>query len=310
MMKKIPVWIDCDTGVDDAVALLVAHRQPVLEIVGISTVAGNVALDKTTRNTLKICDLMDADYPVYPGAAQPWIRPYADASAFHGADGLGGAELPESSRSPEKEAAWDALFCAAEQYEGSLVLVVTGPMTNAATALAKYPRLRDLLSHIVLMGGAAVGGNRTPCAEYNIYADPDAAQAVFRSGVPVVMCGLDVTHKAYVTPEEIEEICRTSTPVTRFFRDATAHAAEFNMRDGNAGLCLHDVCPLLFLSNPELFRGEAAGVYVETQSELTRGKTVTDLYSDHQFETKNAFVVLDIDRPHFLQIVSAALRSY
>ena len=120
----------------------------------------------------------------------------------------------------------------------------------------------------------------------------------------------DVASLAAAEPEEIEEICRTSTPVTRFFRDATAHAAEFNMRDSNAGLCLHDVCPLLFLSNPELFRGEAAGVYVETQSELTRGKTVTDLYSDHQFETKNAFVVLDIDRPRFLQIVSAALRSY
>ena len=156
MMKKIPVWIDCDTGVDDAVALLVAHRQPALEIGGISTVAGNVALDKTTRNTLKICDLMGADYPVYPGAAQPWIRPYADASAFHGADGLGGAELPEPSRSSEKEAAWDALLRAAERYEGRLELVVTGPMTNAATALAKYPQLKELLAHIVIMGGAAV----------------------------------------------------------------------------------------------------------------------------------------------------------
>ncbi len=309
-MNTIPVWIDCDTGVDDAVALLVAHRRQALKIVGISTVAGNVPLEKTTRNTLKLCDLMGADYPVFPGAAQPWIRPYADAAAFHGADGLGGAELPEPSRNAEQEAAWDAIFRAADQYEGRLVLVVTGPMTNAATALAKYPRLKELLSRIVIMGGAAVGGNRTPCAEYNIYADPDAAQAVFRSGVPVVMCGLDVTQKAYVTPEEIEEISRVSTPATRFFRTATAQAAQLNLRDGNAGLCLHDVCPLLYLSDPELFRGEEAGVYVETQSELTRGKTVTDLYSDHQFETKNAFVVLDIDRPRFLQIVSDALRSY
>lgn len=309
-MNPLPIWIDCDTGTDDAVALLVAHRLLTLEIVGISTVAGNVALDKTTRNTLKICDLMGADYPVYPGAAQPWIRPYADASAFHGADGLGGAVLPEPSRSAEQEAAWDALYRAAQQHPGRLELVVTGPMTNAATALAKYPQLKALLARIVLMGGAATGGNRTPCAEYNIYADPDAAQAVFRSGVPIVMCGLDVTHKAYLTPQEIEEICRESTPVTRFFHDATAHAAQLNMRDGNAGLCLHDVCPLLYLSNPELFQAEAAGVYVETQSELTRGKTVTDLYSDHQFESRNALVVLDIDRIRFLQIVSEALRSY
>ena len=186
-MAKIPVWIDCDTGVDDAVALLVAHRLEALEIVGLSTVAGNVALDKTTRNTLAVCDLAGADYPVHPGAAKPWLQAYADASAFHGADGLGGASLPAPKRSAEKTPMWDALFDAAQRHPGTLTLVATGPLTNVATALAKYPQLTSLLARIALMGGAAVGGNRTPCAEYNIFADPDAAQAVFRSGVPLVM---------------------------------------------------------------------------------------------------------------------------
>lgn len=309
-MAKIPVWIDCDTGVDDAVALLVAHRLEALEIVGLSTVAGNVALDKTTRNTLAVCDLAGADYPVHPGAAKPWLQAYADASAFHGADGLGGASLPAPKRSAEKTPMWDALFDAAQRHPGTLTLVATGPLTNAATALAKYPQLTSLLTRIVLMGGAAVGGNRTPCAEYNIFADPDAAQAVFRSGVPLVMCGLDVTHQAYLTPAELDALCEKDTAVTRFVRAATAGALHFNMSAGLGGLCLHDVCPLLYLAQPELFGGEMAGVFVETRGALTRGKTVTDLYSDHQFDTKNALVLLTLDRARFVEQVVRTLHAY
>lgn len=309
-MAKIPVWIDCDTGVDDAVALLVAHRLEALEIVGLSTVAGNVALDKTTRNTLAVCDLADADYPVHPGAAKPWLQAYADASAFHGADGLGGASLPAPKRSAEKTPMWDALFDAAQRHPGTLTLVATGPLTNVATALAKYPQLTSLLTRIVLMGGAAVGGNRTPCAEYNIFADPDAAQAVFRSGVPLVMCGLDVTHQAYLTPAELDALCEKDTAVTRFVRAATAGALRFNMSAGLGGLCLHDVCPLLYLAQPELFGGEMAGVFVETRGALTRGKTVTDLYSDHQFDTKNALVLLTLDRARFVEQVVRTLHAY
>ena len=309
-MSRIPVWIDCDTGVDDAAALLTAHRLDALEIVGISTVAGNVPLDRTTRNTLKVCELMGADYPVFPGAERPWRRPYQDASEVHGADGLGGAALPEPKRAAQEQTAWDALFRAAEAYAGRLEVVTIGPLTNLATALIKYPQLAKRIHRILMMGGAAVGGNRTPCAEFNIYADPDAEQAVFRSGIPIVMCGLDVTHQAYLTAEEIEALTRQETAVTRFFLASTRRALELNLAAGQPGLCLHDVCPLLYLARPELFEGRQAGVYVETRGELTRGKTVTDLYSDHQFETKNAFVVLKIDRARLLEIVSAALRSY
>lgn len=308
-MKRIPVWIDCDTGLDDAAALLVANRMENLEILGLSTVSGNVALEKTTRNTLKICDLMGADYPVHPGAARPWLREYRDASLFHGADGLGGAALPEPSRKPEAETAWDAIYRAALARPGELALIVTGPLTNAATAIAKYPRLRGLLSHILIMGGAAVGGNCTPCAEYNIYTDPDAAQAVFRSGIPIVLCPLDVTEKAFVTPEDMAEIAKKDSAVTRFFCGATRKAMQLNLRY-SGGLCLHDVCPVLYLVHPELFSGEEAGVYVETRGALTLGKTVTDLYSDHQFEEKNAFVVLDVDRKRFVQTVLDALWAY
>ena len=281
-----------------------------LEIVGLSTVAGNVALDKTTRNTLAVCDLAGADYPVHPGAAKPWLQAYADASAFHGADGLGGAVLPAPERSAEKSPMWDALFDAAQRHPGTLTLVATGPLTNVATALAKYPQLTSLLARIALMGGAAVGGNRTPCAEYNIFADPDAAQAVFRSGVPLVMCGLDVTHQAYLTPAELDALCEKDTAVTRFVRAATAGALRFNMSAGLGGLCLHDVCPVLYLTHPELFTGRQAGVHVETRGTVTYAKTVTDLDSDAKFPERNVFVVLGVDRAGFAAHITEALSSY
>lgn len=309
-MSNIPVWIDFDTGVDDSGALLLANRLEALEIVGISAVAGNVELEKTTRNALKICDLMGANYPVYPGASQPWRYPHQNAYMFHGEDGLGGAVLPEPSRGPEKEAAWDALFHAAKVWGGKLEVVAVGPLTNIATALVKYPQLKELIHRILIMGGAAVGGNTTPAAEFNIYADPDAAQTVFRSGVPVVMCGLDVTLQAYLTREEIAQIGAYNTPVTRYFHDACQRALNICTGIGLPGISIHDACPLLYLAKPEIFEGEEAGVYVETQAVLTRGKTVTDLYSDHQFEKKNTLVLLKIDRNAFVRIMMDALRSY
>lgn len=309
-MSKVPIWFDCDTGVDDAAALLLANYLDELEILGISTLSGNVPLEKTTINTLKICDLMGKKYPVYKGAEQPWIRPYEDASEFHGKDGLGGAVLPEPSYEAEQEQAWDALYRVAKEQNGELQVVAVGPMTNIATAISKYPELTKLIKCLLIMGGAAVGGNCTPCAEFNIYTDPHAAQAVFRSGIPVVMCGLDVTLKAYVTPEDVEEIAAHNTPVTRFFKESTANALNRCVGLGLPGISMHDSCPILYIVHPEMFKGEEAGVYVETQAELTLGKTVTDLYSDHQFEEKNTIVVLDVDRAAMLNLLKTALYSY
>lgn len=309
-MKKIPVWIDCDTGIDDSLALLVANRMEALEIVGISTVSGNVHLSKTTPNTIKICDLMGADYPVYPGADKPVLRPYQDAGEFHGADGLGGAELPEPSREAEKLPMWDALYEAAKKYEGELCLVTVGPMTNFAIALSKYPQLVKLLKLHAFMGGATKGGNCSPCAEFNIYADPEAAQIVCRSGIKMVMCPLDVTHQAILTEEFLDELASHGTPVTRFVRSSSERGLRRNVAAGLGGIAQHDVCPVLYLAHPEIFEGEEAGVYVETQGELTLGKTVTDLYSDKQFDRHNALILLKLDHPAFTRIVGEALLSY
>ena len=306
-MAKLPIWIDCDPGVDDAAALLLAHWQEETEIVGISTVSGNAYVDQTTENALKLCDLMGASYPVYRGAEKPLLRPYHDGAEFHGKNGLGGAELPEPSRAAERLPAWDGLYEAAKRYEGSLELVTLGPLTNIAIALGKHPDLKEKLHRIVMMGGSATRGNRTPSAEYNIYADPEAAQAVFRSGIQIVMCGLEVTEQAQLTPEEIDAVGEKDTPVTRFFHTAVQDILKKDMERGRPGWCVHDACPIAYLAHPELFSAKEAGVFVETQAELTLGKTVTDLYSDKKFGIKNALVVLEVNRPAFAQLLTTAV---
>ena len=309
-MSKIPVWFDTDLGVDDAVALLVLLRLPQLELKGISAVAGNAELHHTFENARNVCHLAGTSIPVYPGAERPMFVPLHTAPLVHGKNGVGEVELPSSPAAVETKPAWDALYEAAEAAGGELEVLAVGPLTNLAIALGKYPRLKTLLKRILIMGGAAKGGNVTPAAEFNIYGDPHAAQAVFRSGVPLVMCGLDVTMEAYLTPEEVDEIGEHGTPVCRFVRESNQLALNFFERVGGPGLCCHDTCPVLFLACPELFSGEPAGVYVETRGTLTLGKTVTDLWSDKQFPSQIAFVVLDVDRDRFAAKVRELLLEY
>lgn len=183
-MAEHRIWFDCDTGVDDAIALLTAHRQPGLEIVGLSTVAGNVTLGHTTENTLKICGLMGADYPVYPGAPGPLRREREDASSFHGADGLGGAVLPAPRRAPEQTPAWDALYEAAARMPGRADARGDRPADERGHRADGPPSPPVPAARHRPHGGAAVGGNRTPCSEFNIHADPDAAEIVFSFGIP------------------------------------------------------------------------------------------------------------------------------
>lgn len=309
-MNKIPIWFDTDLGVDDAVALLSIGKLPQLELLGISAVAGNAELHHTFENARNVCRLADLNVPVYPGAEHPLFVPLRTAPLVHGENGVGEVELSPSEAPRETNLAWDALYKAAKAARGELQVIAVGPLTNLATALGKYPDLKTLLKRILLMGGAAQGGNVTPAAEFNIYGDPHAAQMVFKSGVPVVMCGLDVTLKAYLTPEEVDEIGSHDTPVCRFVHQSNQLALAFNERISAPGLCCHDTCPVLFLACPELFSGEEAGVYVETRGEVTLGKTVTDLWSDKQFADRHVFVVLDVDREKFIAKVRELLLSY
>ncbi len=304
-MTRQPFFMDCDTGVDDALALLLAGRLPDWWLVGVSTVAGNVQLCHTFENTRRVLALMGlSDVPVYKGAKAPLLREYVDGAHIHGENGMGGIELPASAAPVETLPAWDALYAAAVAADGELTLVPTGPLTNVAIALAKYPDLAARLKRIVLMGGSSTFGNRTPAAEYNIYADPEAAELVLKSGVQTVLCGLDVTTKAYLTDEELDALAACGSKEARFFRDACVFGKRFAARFGFAGMLLHDPCPVLYLQYPKLFRGKACGVRVETRSALCRGKTVTDLWSDSSFSEQNAFVVTDVDRDAFVRVVT------
>ncbi|MDO5439117.1 MAG: nucleoside hydrolase [Erysipelotrichaceae bacterium] len=312
-MKKIPVWIDCDTGVDDSMALMIALRLEELEVVGISAVAGNVGLEHTFKNTRDVVTLAGSDVKVYPGAAKPWIKPYVDASFFHGSDGLGGVILEESKAAVETEHAWDALYKAAKEYNGELRVVAVGPLTNIATAVAKYPDLPQYVKEICIMGGAVIGGNTTPWSEFNIECDPHAAQAVFKSGIHVVMFGLDVTMKAYLTGEEVEELASYDNPAVRLIEKANQIGLAFNESIGRGRLVhMHDSCPVLYLAHPELFKGQDANVHVETRGFSSNGKTVTDLYSlfDSKKTEKNSTVMLEIDREKTIAIIKEIFKKY
>lgn len=184
--------------------------------------------------------------------------------AFHGENGLGNVQLPLPDTAPEQMPAWDALYAAAKRMPGELRLVATGPLTNVAIALTKYPDLHGLLHSIALMGGAAVGGNVTPAAEFNIYDDPDAAQIVFKSGVPLVMCGLDVTMQAELRPADWDEMAGYGNRCGGLVKELFACAWKTIQTVGLTGVAQHDSCPVMYLAHPELFEGRMAGVFVET----------------------------------------------
>ena len=303
-MKKIPVWMDCDTGTDDAIAILLAHSFDELDLLGISTVCGNTTQENAFHNTLGVIGMTGADYPVYRGAEKPLLRELEPATVFHGENGLGNVTLtiPENAVFQEKKA-WDALFACAEEHPQELCLVATGPLTNVATAFVKYPQLPKMLHSLCIMGGSAGAGNITPAAEFNIFTDPQAAEIVFHSGVKLIMFGLDVTMQEMLLEEDLEELGTSGSKAGAFARACLQCALQGVRRYGQEGVSMHDSCPVMYLAHPELFEGEEAGVVVETRGSITNGKTVTDLWSDKQFPFKNALVMLKVDAEAFIRIL-------
>lgn len=309
-MSKIPVIIDCDPGVDDTLALMLAHQSEKLDVKAITTVAGNAPIAYTFQNGRNVMDYIGAEVPVFKGADKPLLRTLQTAAHIHGEDGMGGVVLPVSKQPVEAEAAWDAIHRIAVEEKGKLTLIAVGPMTNVAIALSKYEDMKDLIERIVIMGGAAIGGNVTPCAEFNIYEDPEAADMMFTSGIPVYMCGLDVTMEAYMSRAEIEQLMALGSKEAKLFHDVEQKALAFYDRLGRPGVALHDPTAVLFTAYPELFQGEWCGVRVETKGSITSGKTVTDLYSDKQFEEHNTFIVTKVDREAFVKKVFDLMAKY
>ena len=307
----VKVWIDVDTGVDDAIALMTAcalEKEGKLKICGVSAVSGNVGLDRTfenTRNVLSLCGR--SDIPVYPGAAHPLVVERIDAAYVHGENGLGGTQLEASAAPRETMEAWDALYrCAAEQ-DGELELILTGPETNAAIAFEKYPDLKTKIRRILVMGGSDVGGNITKFAEFNIYADPHAVQAVIQTGLPVVMCALDVTLKAGLDVGQVARLEESGSPAGDLFRSSMALLKKFNQGRGVDVCTVHDVCPVLYTVYPELFTGILCGVQVDTDDTETLGRTVTDRNAGTKYPLQNVFLVNGVDRNRFAEILLGLL---
>ena len=309
-MNKQPMLLDCDTGVDDAVAILLTKYLNTLELKAATTVAGNVEVEHTTRNTLQVLELAGMEHiPVYRGAEKPLLCEAVTAHHVHGQNGLNDMTLPKPKREAETLPAWDAIYEYAKKYEGELVVVAIGPLTNLALAIAKYKELPKLLKRIVIMGGAAVGGNVTPSAEFNVYDDPEAADMVFTCGAPLYMCGLDVTMRAYLSAEELDEIAALGSKQAVFTRDVMQGILKFYRTYKLSGVAFHDPVTVLYADDDSYFQTDFAGVRVETKGRLTRGKTVTDLYSDKQME-HNAYVVTRVDRDIFKKRVFEILAKY
>jgi len=300
------IIIDTDPGQDDAVAILLALASPELEVLGITAVAGNVPLRLTQLNARKICELAGRPQTrVFAGAVRPMVRPLVTAEEVHGKTGLDGPDLPEPEMPLQEQHAVDFIVeTLMAQEPGSVTLCPLGPLTNIGLALVREPRIAKRIGGIVLMGGGFFeGGNVTPAAEFNIYVDPHAADVVFRSGVPITMMPLDVTHKALTTAGRVEAFRKLGTRVG----DATAAMLDFFERYdegkyGTDGGPLHDPCVIAWLLKPELFGGRHVNVSIETGSELTMGMTVVDWWGVTK-RPKNALAMRDIDADGYFSLL-------
>lgn len=308
----LPVILDCDPGHDDAIALILALASPELDVLAVTTSAGNQTPDKTLNNALRILTLLGRDdIPVAAGAPKPLARELIIADNVHGESGLDGPKLPDPTFAPQAMTGLELMAkCLRESLE-PVTLVPTGPLTNIALLLAAHPELKGKIARIVLMGGTAGAGNWTPAAEFNIYVDPEAADMVFKSGIPITMCGLDVTHEAQVMDEDIERVRAITNPVAQ----CVAGLLDFFMiyhRDpkwGFAGAPLHDPCTIAWLLAPELFHGVECRVDIETSGKHTLGMTVVDRYG-LTGKPANALVLLGLDRPGFIDLLVTRLRAF
>ena len=302
-----PIILDCDPGIDDALAIAFAHGHPGIDLVGITTVAGNVSLARTTANALAVCEYIGAaGTPVTAGCAGPLLRPALDARQVHGESGLGGAVLPAPAASPAPGHAIDYIIETVRAAPGQITLVATGPLTNIALAVKREPRLADWVREFVIMGGSAGRGNVTPAAEYNIWADPEAAAAVFRAGWTVVVLGLDVTLRTGATPAVMQRMRELGPLGTTLLLPALD---QYKSVSEPSGPPVHDVCAVAWVAQPGLFGLVPARVQVETAGQLTSGMTVTDFEAPgfaEQVDGGNAQVAMSIDVDGFWELTLGA----
>lgn len=307
------IIIDTDPGQDDAVAILLALASPEVEVLGLTCVAGNVPLALTTRNTRVICELAGRrDLRVFAGCDAPLARKLVTAEYAHGQTGLDGIALPDPTMPIDPVHGVDFIIDTLRAAPaGTVTLCPLGPLTNIATAFRKAPDIIPKLAEIVLMGGGYFeGGNITPAAEFNIYVDPEAADIVFRSGVPLVVMPLDVTHKALSSRAWVEEMRGLGTEVGRAVASWTDFFERFDTaKYGSEGAPLHDPCVIAYLVRPELFHGRHINVMIEVSGEYTLGATVADWWRVSG-RPPNAMFMGGVDRDGLYALLSERLGRY
>ncbi len=310
MAEKQKIILDTDPGQDDALAILLALGSgEEIDLLGITTVAGNVPLALTTPNAMKICELAGRrDVKIYAGCARPILRPLVTAEYVHGKTGLDGAEFPDPTMPLQDRHAVDFIVDTLMMHKpGSVTLCPIGPLTNIALAMVKVPAIIPRIKEIVLMGGAMSHGNVTPAAEFNIYVDPHAARVVFEGGVPLTMMGLDVTHRALVNEERLAAISAVGSPVAVAVTGLLDFFNRFDReRYDIPGAPLHDPCVIAYLLRPELFQGKACHVAVETDSEVTMGATMVDWWGSLNHQA-TATVIDQIDAEGFFALLTERL---
>ena len=302
---SLPIILDCDPGHDDAIALILALASPELDLKAVTTSAGNQTPEKTLRNALRILTLLQRnDIPVAGGAVKPLMRELIIADNVHGESGLDGPELPEPNFAPQQCNAVELIAKTLRESKEPMTIVATGPLTNIALLLTSHAELKPKIARIVIMGGAAGLGNWTPAAEFNIYVDPEAAEIVFQSGLPIVMAGLDVTHRAQIMSEDIERFRQLGNPVSAVVADLLDFFMEYHKQEkwGFQGAPLHDPCTIAWLIKPSMFTCVERWVGVETQGKYTQGMTVVDYYGLTN-NAPNTTVMMDIDRQAFVDLL-------
>ncbi|MGV3096183.1 MULTISPECIES: ribonucleoside hydrolase RihC [Staphylococcus] len=298
---RLPLIIDTDPGIDDAAALSVALLHPSFDVKMISTVNGNVGIEKTTANALKLKTFFNSDVPVHRGATKPLISKVIDASHVHGESGMDGYDFP--SISINQLASTNSITAMRDillQTDTPITIVALGPLTNIALLISTFPEVKDFIKEIVLMGGSAGRGNVTPLAEFNIYSDPEAAHIVFNSGLPITMIGLDLARQSLLTHDYLasfEHMSRTSAMLYQLFQ-------HYREKDFAQGLKLYDVFTVLYLLDTESYETHLADVQIELQGTLTRGATVVDFDSPYP----NCTIVTSSLNDNYLSIFKNTLK--
>ncbi|MGO9899108.1 MAG: nucleoside hydrolase [Solirubrobacteraceae bacterium] len=303
------IILDCDPGHDDAIALLLALASPELQLLGVTTVAGNQTLEKTTANAIRVLDHVGrSEIPVAAGAPCPLVREWHVAAEVHGDSGLDGPQLAPASHPPEPLHAIDWIAATLDINPQPITLVATAPLTNIALFLARYPELSTKFERIVLMGGAAGEGNITPAAEFNIWADPEAAHRVFSSGIDLTMVGLDVTHQALMKPAHAQRLDGAGA-AGKLVADLYSFYAQFHSRQyGWGGAPIHDAVAIAHVIDGTLLATEHCGVIIDTGPELSRGRTHVDLRGRAGW-TPNCHVALGIDSERFLELMISRIST-